>query len=772
MSEYSLLTGLTPATEDGGDTGDVVLGMRFRADIHGSAAGVRFYKAAANTGTHTGHLWTTGGTMLASVTFAGETATGWQSAYFATPVALVPGAEYIISYRAPVGHYSLTGAFFNSQYDAPPLRGVSNAVAANGVFGYQSGETTFPTGQFNASNYFVDVIFRPATRVNLVPNPSAEVDTSGWSVSGGSLTRDTTVSHSGGASFKLVGVGANIMDGPTGTGGVPVTPGVAYRASFWAKGSNNADQATFTLSWYDAAGAFISAPSPTYTAMNSTAWVLIAPLGAGAGFYVAPANAAYAQLRPRTNASSTTFWVDDILFEVAPPGSQSPVYFDGDTADTADETFAWTGTPHASASTAVYTGRTNLLQNPSWEIDSTGWTSASRAPTNPNYGAWSSSMSNGALSAKLPSGPGRTYTASGYMTRNGSGARAANATVRFYDSAGAELDPPTVTLITLVDIGIPERRSATRTAPAGTATVAWSGASDGVVGLDGALLEESATLGDYFDGTTTPPAGYYTYWTGAPHNSMSRLSVTAPPTRTNLFTHPSAEGTGITWTTVLGDALVARTTDAALFGSESYSMTSQSLSNQEIVTPTGTAGFPVLAGNWYSASAYFGRSGATSPKSTQIKFNWYTAAGAAVTSTSLSAISELSGTSLVWVRGSGVALAPTTAAYASIQLRWSSGVPAGEVHYFDGILFEQVPYVYDYFDGDSVQTGYIHSWTGTPHASQSTREGGSADPTVAFKRYEAGAWVAYTAKPMAWNGTAWVLRRPKHWNGASWVDLE
>ena len=45
--------------------GAVELGVKFRADFDGAATGIRFYKAAANTGTHIGSLWTDGGTLLA-----------------------------------------------------------------------------------------------------------------------------------------------------------------------------------------------------------------------------------------------------------------------------------------------------------------------------------------------------------------------------------------------------------------------------------------------------------------------------------------------------------------------------------------------------------------------------------------------------------------------------------------------------------------------------------------------------------------------------------
>src|SRR5580704_18189291 len=47
----------TPATADSGDGNAVELGVKFRADSSGNIVGVRFYKSAANTGTHIGHVW-------------------------------------------------------------------------------------------------------------------------------------------------------------------------------------------------------------------------------------------------------------------------------------------------------------------------------------------------------------------------------------------------------------------------------------------------------------------------------------------------------------------------------------------------------------------------------------------------------------------------------------------------------------------------------------------------------------------------------------------
>src|SRR5205823_2289365 len=76
----------TPNIIDSGDGSAVQLGAKFRATSDGFVTGVKFYKSAANTGTHVGYLWSSTGTPLAQVTFSGETASGWQQATFGAPV--------------------------------------------------------------------------------------------------------------------------------------------------------------------------------------------------------------------------------------------------------------------------------------------------------------------------------------------------------------------------------------------------------------------------------------------------------------------------------------------------------------------------------------------------------------------------------------------------------------------------------------------------------------------------------------------------------------
>ena len=96
------------------DPNAVELGLKFQADVNGYITGIRFYKGPGNTGTHVGHLWTSTGSLLASVTFTNETATGWQQATLATPVAITANTTYVVSYYAPAGHYAVNEPYFTA----------------------------------------------------------------------------------------------------------------------------------------------------------------------------------------------------------------------------------------------------------------------------------------------------------------------------------------------------------------------------------------------------------------------------------------------------------------------------------------------------------------------------------------------------------------------------------------------------------------------------------------------------------------------------------
>ncbi|MEV7661216.1 DUF4082 domain-containing protein [Paenarthrobacter sp. NPDC089316] len=174
---YSVFGQTVPATTDSGDGGAYEMGLQFTPSVNGFVTGVRFYKSTANTGTHTGSLWSSTGTRLATATFTNETASGWQSVLFSQPVSVSAGQKYTVSYWAPKGHYATKDYQWASfGFNDPPLK-VAGGFGAEpaGVYNTSQG---FPTTSFNGGNYFVDAVFStvdtsPLTVTGQSPIPSS-----------------------------------------------------------------------------------------------------------------------------------------------------------------------------------------------------------------------------------------------------------------------------------------------------------------------------------------------------------------------------------------------------------------------------------------------------------------------------------------------------------------------------------------------------------------------------------------------------------------------
>jgi hypothetical protein len=149
----------------------VELGVRFTADRDGRIAGIRFYKARGERGTHVGTLWDALGRPLARVRFTGETQRGWQSARFATPVPVRAGAVYVASYHTRHGVYVAQRGGFATPVVSGPLTAPADR---NGVYAY--GRTSrFPARSNPARfNYYADVIFeyQPITKPTPTGRPT------------------------------------------------------------------------------------------------------------------------------------------------------------------------------------------------------------------------------------------------------------------------------------------------------------------------------------------------------------------------------------------------------------------------------------------------------------------------------------------------------------------------------------------------------------------------------------------------------------------------
>jgi hypothetical protein len=154
------------------------LGVKFTSSIAGFIAGIRFYKTSGNTGTHIGELYSSAGARLAQATFTGETATGWQTALFSSPVAITAGTTYTAAYFSSLGNYTEENNYFlgrsvtNSPLTAPAdlTNGASGTDPGTGQGTYKyTGTPTFPDQLYLSANYWVDAIFSTTGSITAAP---------------------------------------------------------------------------------------------------------------------------------------------------------------------------------------------------------------------------------------------------------------------------------------------------------------------------------------------------------------------------------------------------------------------------------------------------------------------------------------------------------------------------------------------------------------------------------------------------------------------------
>ncbi len=335
----------TPATIDSGDTSSVELGVKFTADTSGEITGIRFYKAAANSGTHVGSLWTAGGQLLAQATFANETSSGWQTVLFGSPVAIAAGATYVAGYSDPAGHYAFTASGLSSGTDNPPLHAVANGTSVNGVFAYSS-TPTFPTNTYNASNFWVDLLFVP-TAPGQVTGVSATAGVNSAQVS-------WSAPASGGATSYVVTpyIGSTAQTPTTVTGSPPAT-------SMTINGLTAGTPYTFTVQAANSSGS-----GPASAQSNSVTPTAPAAPGTPTGVSATPATA-QAQVSwnaPSSNGSQITgYTVTPYVGSTA----QAPVQVNNGSATSATVPGLTNGTAYTFTVSAASAAGTSSASAPS-----------------------------------------------------------------------------------------------------------------------------------------------------------------------------------------------------------------------------------------------------------------------------------------------------------------------------------------------------------------------------------------------------------------------
>jgi hypothetical protein len=198
----SIFGNAVPSNPVEADKSAVTVGVKFWSSTSGSISAIRFYRGAVSPPGYVASLYSASGSVLGSVKMSHESGPvpGWQTATFATPISISPNTTYVAGYYAPSGQYPDVYYGLNQGVTTGPLNVPANAsVGGNGVYTYNQ---AFPRSSWEASNYFVDVLFTPAVAtpyLTLSFNPASPSVAS--NAPGGTVVATISASWSDGSPF-------------------------------------------------------------------------------------------------------------------------------------------------------------------------------------------------------------------------------------------------------------------------------------------------------------------------------------------------------------------------------------------------------------------------------------------------------------------------------------------------------------------------------------------------------------------------------------------
>jgi len=260
----------TPVATFNSASSPVELGVKFRSDVRGAVTAIRFYKGSGDTSTHSGSLWTSAGTLLATGSFAGETSNGWQQLNLSTPIAIVPNTTYVASYHTGGSFYHSQSYFQNAGADNVPLHALKDGIdGPNGLYVYGPGGA-FPGQTFSASNYWVDVVFAPGSGSGqpqaIVAASGTPQSTTGGTVFGGALQARVTDSSSNPVSGVTVTFTAP-SSGAAATFGGATSVSTTTNAAGVA--TSPIPSANTTVGTYSVTASVTGLPSASFTLTNT-----------------------------------------------------------------------------------------------------------------------------------------------------------------------------------------------------------------------------------------------------------------------------------------------------------------------------------------------------------------------------------------------------------------------------------------------------------------------------------------------------------------------
>lgn len=355
----------------------------------------------------------------------------------------------------------------------------------------------------------------------------------------GSLYRSALDPKVGSYSGAILTRGLN-GDGLWPAANVDVIAGRTYTLSVWVK-TTTSHALTAGFRWSDAA--FVGIGSDFNVSLTSQlsvgAWSLVSATA------TAPTNAAKLQmlLRVYETHTPTTFYLDGAI--IVESNTAVP-YFDGATTTSGDFTYAWSGTANASTSLQRGVGVTETASGSVAPISSTEWKglgtkSLRLIPTISHTSDTFTGFSGDTGAMRLGLVAGKTYTFSGTCRLSapltGTLSARSRRIVLFYKAA-ADPGYTEVQSTQAPNVAGETRVSLTFTIPSTAAEAfvrLYNGAmaGNGDVWWDNVLIEETATLRPYFDGTN--PA-------------VQNLAKTAPSAYNGLTATTGVSYAGETWT--------------------------------------------------------------------------------------------------------------------------------------------------------------------------------------------------------------------------------
>lgn len=133
----------------------VNLGVKFQTSTQGTMTHCWFYKIEADTGTHVCTVYRVfDGSVVGTVNFADESASGWQDQAFATALNIAADEDYIVTVSHPTGNWTSNVDYFASTYTNGNLTATTAGTDYAGRYVYGA-SMAYPTND-SARNYWTD----------------------------------------------------------------------------------------------------------------------------------------------------------------------------------------------------------------------------------------------------------------------------------------------------------------------------------------------------------------------------------------------------------------------------------------------------------------------------------------------------------------------------------------------------------------------------------------------------------------------------------------